>query len=248
MDLNLKALRAKGHEALQNNYWRSCFLTGLMLVLSYATVFTALTDFIKEAPTAVHDTYVNLTTQENLDVQVVAMMVTLIFGVLLLTTIIKIVVSIFVKNPTEVGVRLFMKHSQNPEKGGMIADVAYCFDHMYMRAVKCMVITQIVEYLWGILLIIPGVVKAYQYRMVPYLLPDHQDMSPKEVMALSKKMMDGYKMKAFLLDLSFIPWHIAGFLLLGILEIFFVVPYKYQTDAAFYEEIKARYDAKEKQN
>lgn len=37
--------------------------------------------------------------------------------------------------------------------------------------------------LWTLLFIIPGVVKSYEYKMIPYLLAEYPDMSTKEVFA-----------------------------------------------------------------
>lgn len=238
--MDRKAIKAKGYESLQNNYWKTCFLAGLMLVLSFGTVFTAIIDFIKEAPTAVKETYENLTHMgRGVDLQVVAVMITLVFGLLILSTLFKIVVNIFVKNPVEVGVRLFMKKGQNPDNVGMIADMAYAFDHDYGNTVKSMLLAQLSEFLWGLLLIVPGVIKAYEYRMIPYLLSEHTPLTPVDAIKKSTEMMKGHKKEALLLDLSFVPWHIAGILTLGVLELFYVLPYKYQTDAAFYEKIKS---------
>ena len=59
-------------------------------------------------------------------------------------------------------------------------------------------------FLWSLLLIIPGIVKSYEYRMIPYLLADHPEMSKDEAFAASKAMIDGNKWDAFVLDFSFI--------------------------------------------
>ncbi len=240
MAIDRKALKIKGQEALQNNYWKTCFMTGLMLILSYGTVFTAITDFVQGAPAAIRDIYNNIMHMgRGFDMQVIAVMIILAFGVLLLSTIFKICVDIFVKDPVEVGVRLFMKKGQDPDTLGMIADVAYSFDHEYKNIVKCMLLVRIAEFLWGILLIIPGVIKSYEYRLVPYLLSEHSEITPIDVMKKSTEMMQGYKKEAFLLDLSFVPWHIAGILTLGVLEVFYVEPYRALTNAAFYEKIRS---------
>ena len=50
--------------------------------------------------------------------------------------------------------------------------------------------------------------------------------------------MSGNKWKAFVLDWSFIGWHILGILTLGIAEIFYVAPYVDMTFAELYHELK----------
>jgi uncharacterized membrane protein len=51
-------------------------------------------------------------------------------------------------------------------------------------------------------------------------------------------MMQGRKMKLFLLDLSFIGWILLSILTLGI-GLLWLLPYIYSARAAFYEDILA---------
>ena len=92
--------------------------------------------------------------------------------------------------------------------------------------------------LWSLLFVIPGIVKGYEYRMIPFLLAENPDMTKEEVFEESKKLMTGNKWKAFVYDLSFIGWNILSILTCGILSIFFVNPYKSSADAALFEAIK----------
>ncbi|MDD6580855.1 MAG: DUF975 family protein, partial [Lachnospiraceae bacterium] len=48
----------------------------------------------------------------------------------------------------------------------------------------------------------------------------------------------GQKWNAFVLDLSFIGWHILSAFTLGILGVFYVMPYYYQTSAELYLTLK----------
>ena len=50
--------------------------------------------------------------------------------------------------------------------------------------------------------------------------------------------MDGNKWNAFVLDLSFILWDILGIITLGLVEVFWVGPYKLLTGAALYDALK----------
>ena len=74
--------------------------------------------------------------------------------------------------------------------------------------------------------------------MIPYILADNPEMSKDEAFALSKKMMDGQKWNAFVLDLSFIGWELLSVLTCGLLSIFYVDPYRAATNAALYEALK----------
>ena len=92
--------------------------------------------------------------------------------------------------------------------------------------------------LWTLLFVIPGIIKSYEYKMIPYLLAEDPEMSYQDAFAKSKEMMHGQKWNAFVLDLSFIGWHILSAFTLGILGIFYVMPYYYQTSAELYLTLK----------
>ena len=91
--------------------------------------------------------------------------------------------------------------------------------------------------LWSLLLIIPGIYKSYSYSMSMYVLADNPKMSQSEARDESIGLMDGYKLKYFLLQLSFIGWILLSVLSCGVL-LFWVVPYMETASAVFYEDIK----------
>ncbi|MBR3133288.1 MAG: DUF975 family protein [Clostridia bacterium] len=99
------------------------------------------------------------------------------------------------------------------------------------------ILTGVYTFLWTLLFIIPGIIKAYSYSMGTYILADNPDMTASECIAKSCEIMKGHKMELFILHLSFIPW----FLLCGItfgLAYIYVVPYMSATVANFYNSIK----------
>lgn len=91
--------------------------------------------------------------------------------------------------------------------------------------------------LWLLLLIVPGIVKSYSYAMTSYILKDHPELQYDAAISKSMVMMSGYKMKLFLLDLSFIGWGILCLFTLGI-GFLFLNPYMQAAHAAFYEDLK----------
>ena len=93
-------------------------------------------------------------------------------------------------------------------------------------------------FLWSLLFVIPGIVKGYEYRMIPYLLAEYPDMPMEDAFTISRNMMYGNKWKAFVLDLSFILWVLLSGITLGLAGIFYVDPYMAQTNAALYDAIK----------
>lgn len=91
--------------------------------------------------------------------------------------------------------------------------------------------------LWSLILIIPGIVKSYAYSMSFFVLADNPEMSQSEARAESVRLMEGNKMRMFLLTLSFIGWYLLSALTFGIL-LFWVIPYVNVTIACFYDELK----------
>lgn len=94
--------------------------------------------------------------------------------------------------------------------------------------------------LWSLLLIVPGIIKALQYSMAPYIAIEHPELSAGETLTLSRQMTKDHLFDIFWLGLSFIGW-----LLLGILTLFigylWLQPYMYTAFAAFYGDLKAEY-------
>nr|WP_312578353.1 DUF975 family protein [Sedimentibacter sp.] len=103
----------------------------------------------------------------------------------------------------------------------------------YTHIIAAMIRKAIYNFLWTLLLIIPGIIKHYEYRMVPYILADNPNIGSKESIKLSMDMTEGHKFNMFVLDLSFIGWIILGALALGV-GIYFVNPYIFATEAELY--------------
>lgn len=91
--------------------------------------------------------------------------------------------------------------------------------------------------LWTLLLIIPGIIKAYSYSMTDYIMRDDPNIKYNAAIEKSMQMMDGNKMRLFMLDLSFIGWAILCLFTLGI-GFLFLGPYVSTAHAHFYEDLK----------
>jgi uncharacterized membrane protein len=76
------------------------------------------------------------------------------------------------------------------------------------RALGLYLLEGIFIFLWALLLIIPGIVAMYRYRLAVYILADNPEISPLEAINISKEMMKGNKGSLFYLDLTFIGWSI----------------------------------------
>ena len=97
--------------------------------------------------------------------------------------------------------------------------------------------------LWTLLLIIPGIVKSYSYALMPYILADNPKMSGEQAICRSMAMMQGNKLRLFLLHLSFIGWVLLAILTCGI-GFLWLYPYIYASIAAFYEDVKKDFEKK----
>jgi len=136
-------------------------------------------------------------------------------------------------NQLEVGCRRFFKTAaEEPHKNMRHLGIAFK-DGNYGPILKTMFLRGLYTFLWSLLFVIPGIIKAYAYRMVPYILADNPKMDSEQAILLSRQMMMGEKWRTFVLDLSFIGWYLLGALACGI-GVLFVNPYAFSTDAQLY--------------
>ena len=126
---------------------------------------------------------------------------------------------------------------------GQDIDVAMIFKGFdnFVNALVTYLLMLLFILLWSLLLIIPGIIAALSYGMAFFILADNPGMTGSEVLRTSKAMMDGHKMDLFILYLKFVV-----FSLLCILTLFigylWLVPYMHVSLAAFYENVKAKYN------
>ncbi len=153
-------------------------------------------------------------------------------GIAFFIFIIAVSLRIFLGYPLEVGGRRYFIQSAKDDAD--TNNLGYAFKkERYMEIIKAMLYRSVLTFLWTLLLIIPGIVKGYAYRMVPYILSENPRIGYKRAIELSNKMTDGEKMDMFVLDLSFIGWYLLGLLALFIGTIF-VMPYENATKAELY--------------
>lgn len=121
-------------------------------------------------------------------------------------------------------------------------DVFRTFRAPYALAVLVIyLLTAIFQFLWTLLLVIPGIIKGYSYSQSYFIYYDTYEKTGEtprylDSITASRHLMDGFKAKLFFLDLSFIGWHILSFLTLGI-GYLWLMPYIYATKAAFYDSL-----------
>lgn len=90
-------------------------------------------------------------------------------------------------------------------------------------------------------------VKDLLYVLSFYIMYDNPNMTAKEIVAESEKIMRGQRKKYFSLELSFIGWILLAMLTFGI-GIIFLMPYMQISVAIFYEDRIGRLNEKDTQN
>ena len=228
-------IKERGRAAFKANFWPSVIAAFLLTLFTSGTVgassshaqsTTVETQGLEEAASS-------LSTNEQ------ALIVGAIIAGSLIIFAIALVLRIFLFNPLSVGChRFFRKNVEDPTT--QLGTIKEGFGD-YGRVFITLLIRDIFITLWSLLLLIPGIMKAYSYRMVPYLVTEYPNLSPTEVLKRSSEMMRGNRMQAFLLDLSFIGWLLLGIVTFNLGNIFWTGPYHENANAALFLELDKNY-------
>lgn len=153
-------------------------------------------------------------------------------GILIIFYVIAIVYSTFLGNIIMIGKKHFFLSSreQTPQFTFLFANFRR---GRYMGTVKTMFLTYLYIGLWTLLLIVPGIIKSYQYYMVSYIMAENPTISTKRALEISKHMTQGDKFNIFILELSFLGWYLLGLLACCVGGVF-VNPYQEATLAELY--------------
>ena len=163
----------------------------------------------------------------------VGMITGLLAGIATVVILIVLVARVFVGNLLKMGGYRFFILNQTAQPGiGTLLD-GFRSGH-YVNIVLTMFLRDLFTALWSLLLVVPGIVKHYEYLMVPYIIAENPAMDYKEAFQISKQMMDGEKMEAFIMDLSFLGWYLLSAVTCGLLAIFYVNPYVQASFAEMY--------------
>ena len=107
----------------------------------------------------------------------------------------------------------------------------------WLKASWIMFVKYIYYSLWS--LTIAGIViKRYSYYLVPYIAAENPDMTAREAITLSRKMMQGHKWQCFVFEMSFLGWDLLGVLTMGIFSILYTNPYKVASFTRYYAELR----------
>ena len=224
---NSKELRKRAWESLKGKYWMAfavILVTGL--IGSVGSAFMSFGQNLSEVLGMVDPAEMDST---------MALGALVLNGVVIISAIIGGLYSIFVTDALTVGTcNYFIK---NTDSKPSFKDIFSGFKVKYGRNIGTLLLAGIKLVLWTLLFIIPGIIKSYEYSIIPYILADDSEISSKDAFKKSKQMMKGNKWRLFKLNFSFIGWAVLCVLTLGIGTLF-LIPYISAANAEFYVELK----------
>ena len=108
--------------------------------------------------------------------------------------------------------------------------------NQWKRATWTSIVFTVRLILWYLLLIIPGIIKSFAYAQTWYVLSDYPELSANQAINRSEEMMEGHKIKLFLLTLWILLLVLLGFITLFI-GFFWIGPWIAASQAKFYDEV-----------
>ena len=108
----------------------------------------------------------------------------------------------------------------------------------WTRAALTLLLTTVYQALWQ-LTIVGGVIKHYSYFLVPFIVAENPDIKPRDVITLSRRMMDGHKWECCKLELSFVGWFVLGFVTFGAADVLWGVPFRVASYTEYYAALRS---------
>ena len=163
------------------------------------------------------------------------------FGVNLLELIINLVATIIlilIGLVCGIAMIAYKKYVLNFTREGKCEfnDIINCMKEKWVNILVSELLVGIIIYVGTLLLIVPGIILAFAYSMVTYLVVD-TNLGATDAMKKSREMMKGYKWDYFVFCLSFIGWGLLVPFTLGLLLIW-LVPYMEVAEAIYYDRLK----------
>lgn len=147
---------------------------------------------------------------------------------------------IFFSNILIIGERRFFLENRNYRQTP-VSKIFFLYKLCYVRhPAWVMFCRSFFQLLWNIT-IIGGIIKHYEYMLIPYILAENPKVSRREAFTLSRQLMRRNKWKFFRLDLSFLGWNFLSLCTLGLLGYVFVHPYMTACRTEIYATLRRNY-------
>lgn len=225
-------LKKRAKAFLKDNYWKAFLIS---LVIAIAQGFGGSGTSWREDSQTIMGNYPLIGHHPMMDPHIFIPAIIFASGAIV---IVVILLRLFVTYPLDVGGRrYFIKSAEHKDSDKCFR---FAYDGQNLKGIiLTMLLKDIYNFLWFLLLIIPGIIKFYAYRMVPYILANNPNIGYKRAIELSIQMTNGQKFEIFVLDLSFIGWFLLGAIAFGV-GILFVLPYYNATCAELYLALRKK--------
>ena len=182
-------LKRNAKSVLKKNYWKSVIVSLIFLFITGSGAASTGREASDELSNA-KDAFAGM------DGSTFLLIIGVVAGAILISMLIGLLLTIFLLNPLHVGCQKFFVNAVEDQEAGL-GDVLYSFKNGYGHIGGIMFVRTVFICLWSVLLIIPGIVKMYEYMMVPFILAENPDMSRKDD---DRKPMESLRAG------SFLPW------------------------------------------
>lgn len=225
-------LKGQAKASLTNNYW-NCFGVCAVVTIIISTLVSIVTAISVILAAVIVYWYMGL----GGDAAVTAM--SSISS--LASTVITIPIAIFVLVPVSIGiVKYFINAAHDTQNAN---DVLFPFKNRFGNVVLTNFLLSLYTFFWSLLFIVPGIIKSFEYSMIPYIMAENPAIDRKRAFEVSKALTDGNKWRIFVFGLSFIGWILLSMLTCGI-GVFFLDPYMQAAYTQLYFDLKLEATAK----
>lgn len=249
-------LKEKGKITFKRFYWKSVLVSFICLLLtgglgSAASSTSSISDIYNSSISSGYDDYDDYNADEeyydeNFDEEISGgimdsgsflLVIGIGIAIAIVTMIIGFIIKLLVAYPIEIGKNNFFMGIREEEK--TLDSLIFIYKSGKLKnTIITMFMKGLFQFLWSLLLVIPGIIKSYEYRMIPYILSENPEIGRQRAFEISKRMMMGNKWNTFVLDLSFLGWQILSVITIGIVGIFYVNPYVQGTNAELYAYLR----------
>ncbi|WP_028612672.1 DUF975 family protein [Paenibacillus harenae] len=227
-----KELKREAKDVLRRSYWKAFLVS---IILGFVGGGGGFPSFNFNAGSS-GSSGISDSPGVEIDWGIFAPFLAIAIGIMIIAILFALAFRILLGFPLEVGSMRYFKQSAEHEAN--LNHLGFAFNKgRYLDIVKAMLWRGFLNFLWFLLLIIPGFVKMYAYSMVPFILADNPNIGYRRAVDVSNQMTRGHKFRMFVLDLSFLGWIILGTLALFV-GVLFVLPYINATKAELYLKLR----------
>ncbi len=152
-----------------------------------------------------------------------------------------VIISLILSSAMGLGtIYIYFRVAADPSYRPRVKDLFDGFNNLW-SFLKVSLLSSLFVFLWSLLFIIPGIIKAISYSQALYIIAENPNMPAMEAIRQSERMMAGRKWEYFVLGLSFLGWALLLIPTLGLISIW-LEPYMQMTMVNFYSDLKSKQD------